>query len=189
MKSFFYFLHLHLLCSNAAVPRNYEGLQNQLTYQYFDLTGGWLKEWFLFYIFWHFSGIKMRIDRSKLKKSSSDVPADCKTLIDRLTSSASSNDNKGGFLRELQRVQVYWSLVPTVRWRKIQTYSCSVGPLENASSSIGSTSWTSATRSSKLPPPSSPSQTVAGMNDNIRRNLCASECFLQRNCKYYYCNK
>ena len=49
----------------------------------------------------------MRIDRSKLKKSSSDVPADCKTLIDRLTSSASSNDNKGGFLRELQRVQVH----------------------------------------------------------------------------------
>ena len=49
----------------------------------------------------------MRIDRSKLKKSSSEVPADCKTLIDRLVSSASSNDNKGGFLRELQRVQVY----------------------------------------------------------------------------------
>ena len=50
-----------------------------------------------------------------------------------------------------------------VRWRKIQIYSCSVGPLENASSSIGSTSLTSATRSSKLPPPKSPSQTVAGM--------------------------
>ena len=42
---------------------------------------------------------KMKIDRSKLKKSSSEVPADCKGLIDRLTS------NKAEFLSELQRIE------------------------------------------------------------------------------------
>jgi E3 ubiquitin-protein ligase HUWE1 len=59
----------------------------------------------------------MRIDRSKLKKSSSDVPADCKALIERLVASASTSisasvsgvggSNKDAFLRELQRVQTW----------------------------------------------------------------------------------
>ncbi len=66
----------------------------------------------------------MRIDRSKLKKSSSDVPADCKALIDRLVaagaaststsattpapaSSSGGSSSKEAFLRELQRVQTW----------------------------------------------------------------------------------
>ena len=46
---------------------------------------------------------KMKIDRSKLKKSSSEVPADCKGLIDRLTSTS----NKAEFLSELQRIETW----------------------------------------------------------------------------------
>lgn len=45
----------------------------------------------------------MKIDRSKLKKSSSEVPADCKGLIDRLT----STNNKTEFLNELQRIETW----------------------------------------------------------------------------------
>ena len=45
----------------------------------------------------------MKIDRSKLKKSSSEVPADCKGLIDRLTSTS----NKAEFLNELQRIETW----------------------------------------------------------------------------------
>jgi E3 ubiquitin-protein ligase HUWE1 len=45
----------------------------------------------------------MKIDRSKLKKSSSEVPADCKGLIDRLTSTS----NKAEFLSELQRIETW----------------------------------------------------------------------------------
>ena len=45
----------------------------------------------------------MKIDRSKLKKSSSEVPADCKGLIDRLT----STNNKVEFLTELQRIETW----------------------------------------------------------------------------------
>ena len=45
----------------------------------------------------------MKIDRSKLKKSSSEVPADCKTLIDRLTSTTSKND----FLSQLQKIETW----------------------------------------------------------------------------------
>ncbi len=47
---------------------------------------------------------KMKIDRSKLKKSSSEVPADCKALIERLTSCAG---DKRLFLRELQRIETW----------------------------------------------------------------------------------
>lgn len=46
----------------------------------------------------------MKIDRHKLKKSSSEVPADCKALIDRLTS---CGHNKEDFLRELQRIETW----------------------------------------------------------------------------------
>ena len=45
----------------------------------------------------------MKIDRSKLKKSSSEVPADCKTLIDRLTSTTSKTD----FLSQLQKIETW----------------------------------------------------------------------------------
>ena len=45
----------------------------------------------------------MKIDRSKLKKSSSEVPADCKTLIDRLTSTTSKTD----FLQQLQKIETW----------------------------------------------------------------------------------
>ena len=45
----------------------------------------------------------MKIDRTKLKKSSSEVPADCKGLIDRLTSTSS----KVEFLQELQRIETW----------------------------------------------------------------------------------
>lgn len=45
----------------------------------------------------------MKIDRSKLKKSSSEVPADCKGLIDRLTSTTT----KAEFLAELQRIETW----------------------------------------------------------------------------------
>ncbi len=46
----------------------------------------------------------MKIDRSKLKKSSSEVPADCKALIERLT--ACGRDREA-FLRELQRIETW----------------------------------------------------------------------------------
>ena len=45
----------------------------------------------------------MKIDRSKLKKSSSEVPADCKTLINVLTSTQSKAD----FLAQLQRIETW----------------------------------------------------------------------------------
>ena len=45
----------------------------------------------------------MKIDRSKLKKSSSEVPTDCKTLIDRLTSTTSKTD----FLSQLQKIETW----------------------------------------------------------------------------------
>ncbi len=46
----------------------------------------------------------MKIDRSKLKKSSSEMPADCKALIERLTA---CGRNKDEFLRELQRIETW----------------------------------------------------------------------------------
>ena len=52
-------------------------------------------------------------------------------------------------------------------FKNIPTSSYSVGHLENASCSIGSTSLTFATRFLKLLPPKSPSLSVAGMNHSI----------------------
>ena len=50
----------------------------------------------------------MKIDRSKLKKSSSDVPADCKALIDTLLASAGSDgQNKVAFLKKLQSIETW----------------------------------------------------------------------------------
>ena len=46
----------------------------------------------------------MKIDRHKLKKSSSEVPADCRALIERLTS---CGHNKDEFLRELQKIETW----------------------------------------------------------------------------------
>ncbi len=46
----------------------------------------------------------MKIDRSKLKKSSSEVPADCRALIDRLTQCGRDRE---AFLRELQRIETW----------------------------------------------------------------------------------
>ena len=50
----------------------------------------------------------MKIDRTKLKKSSSDVPADCKCLIDTLLASAGENgQNKVAFLKQLQSIETW----------------------------------------------------------------------------------
>jgi len=46
----------------------------------------------------------MKIDRSKLKKSTSEVPSDCQALIERLTSSAG---NKSDFLKVLQSIETW----------------------------------------------------------------------------------
>ena len=46
----------------------------------------------------------MKIDRSKLKKSSSEVPSDCQALIERLNSSAA---DKSAFLRVLQSIETW----------------------------------------------------------------------------------
>jgi hypothetical protein len=46
----------------------------------------------------------MKIERTKLKKSSSEVPSDCQALIDRLTFSAS---NKGDFLNVLKSIDTW----------------------------------------------------------------------------------
>ena len=46
----------------------------------------------------------MKIDRSKLKKSTSEVPSDCQALIERLTSSAAK---KTDFLKVLQSIETW----------------------------------------------------------------------------------
>ena len=46
----------------------------------------------------------MKIDRSKLKKSSSEVPSDCQALIERLTSSA---NDKTDFLKVLKSIETW----------------------------------------------------------------------------------
>ena len=46
----------------------------------------------------------MKIERSKLKKSTSEVPSDCQALIERLTSTAS---NKSDFLKVLQSIETW----------------------------------------------------------------------------------
>ena len=44
----------------------------------------------------------MKIDRSKLKKSSSEVPADCKNLIDKLKGCSQEQ-----FLQELKSIETW----------------------------------------------------------------------------------
>ena len=63
---------------------------------------------------------KMKIDRLKLKKSSSEVPADCKGLNDRLTSTSI----KAEFLSELQRIEQLW-ISPVFlarKWNKFTSF-------------------------------------------------------------------
>jgi len=46
----------------------------------------------------------MKIDRSKLKKSTSDIPPDCQALIEKLTSTSS---DKSEFLKVLQSIETW----------------------------------------------------------------------------------
>ena len=80
----------------------------------------------------------MKIDRSKLKKSSSEVPADCKTLIERLT----STNSKADFLSQLQKIETWtYGKCELLHWIDVLDVCDDV--LESAAAPIsGSTSGT-----------------------------------------------
>jgi E3 ubiquitin-protein ligase HUWE1 len=85
----------------------------------------------------------MKIDRSKLKKSTSEVPSDCQALIERLTSSAS---NKTDFLQVLQSIETWtYGKCELLHWVDVLDVCDEI--LEGAtrpsttSSSDGDTSW------------------------------------------------
>ncbi|CAB4069673.1 HUWE1 [Lepeophtheirus salmonis] len=78
---------------------------------------------------------RMKIDRSKLKKSSSEVPSDCKALIDRLRSTSGDDES---FLRELKGIETWtYGKCELLHWIDVLDLADRV--LESACSASG---WT-----------------------------------------------
>ena len=94
----------------------------------------------------------MKIDRTKLKKSSSDVPADCKALIDTLLASAGDNGaNKVAFLKQLQSIET-WTYGKCELFHWIDVLDLCDEVLESSTASTDTNSWVLSADASVIDP-------------------------------------